>query len=110
MEAHTDDFLQGYYGAAAPHLRAYIDRMHDELEASGEGLGIFGNPHTPPKAYLSEEMLEEYDFLNLAQIHAALSYYYENPDEVEAAFAEDEAAVAVHERRVAERSARRAAE
>lgn len=32
--------------------------------------------------YTPEEMLEEYDFLNLAQIHAALSYYYENPEEI----------------------------
>ena len=31
-----------------------------------------------------EEMLEEYDFLNLAQIHAALSYYYENSEEIDA--------------------------
>jgi len=29
-------------------------------------------------------MLEEYDFLNLAQIRAALSYCYENPEEIDA--------------------------
>ncbi|MFH1567598.1 MAG: DUF4838 domain-containing protein [Gemmatimonadota bacterium] len=57
--ALMDDFLNGYYGAAGPFLRAYIDRMHDVLEASGEPLSIFGNPHTPPKAYLSKEMLAE---------------------------------------------------
>ncbi len=34
--------------------------------------------------YTPEEMLEEYDFLNLAQIHAALSYCYENPEEIDA--------------------------
>ena len=34
--------------------------------------------------YTPEEMLEEYDFLNLAQIHAALSYGYENPEEIDA--------------------------
>ena len=33
--------------------------------------------------YTSERMLEEYDFLNLAQIYAALSYYYENREELD---------------------------
>lgn len=63
VEAIVDDFLAGYYGDAAPFLRAYIDRMHDVLEESGEGLNIFGNPHTPPRAYLSAELLGEYDAL-----------------------------------------------
>lgn len=36
------------------------------------------------EGYTPKEMLEDYDFLNLAQIHAALSYYYENPEEIEA--------------------------
>jgi len=39
--------------------------------------------HTP------ERMLEVYPSLNLAQIHAALSYYYENPQEIEDALKED---------------------
>ena len=37
-----------------------------------------------------EKMLEEYPTLNLARVHAALSYYYENPEEIEASFREDE--------------------
>ena len=37
-----------------------------------------------------EQMLEAYDFLNLAQIHAALSYYYENPEEIDAQLKADE--------------------
>jgi len=36
-----------------------------------------------------ERMLEAYRSLNLAQIHAALSYYYENPQEIEDALKED---------------------
>jgi len=39
--------------------------------------------HTP------EKMLEVYPSLNLAQVHAALSYYYENPQEIESALQED---------------------
>jgi uncharacterized protein (DUF433 family) len=34
-------------------------------------------------------MLEIYPSLNLAQIHAALSYSYENPQEIESALQED---------------------
>lgn len=37
-----------------------------------------------------EQMLEAYDFLHLAQIYAALSYYYENPEEIDAQLKADE--------------------
>ena len=57
-----------------------------------------------------EEMRVVYPSLNLAQIHAAISYYYDNPDEIEATFAEDDAAEAEHERYKAEYLARRTGE
>lgn len=41
----TDEFLAGYYGAAAKHIRAYVDVTHDAVEASGDQLGCF-SPHT----------------------------------------------------------------
>ncbi len=37
-----------------------------------------------------EQILEAYDFLNLAQIYAALSYYFENPEEIDAQLNADE--------------------
>jgi tRNA A37 methylthiotransferase MiaB len=37
-----------------------------------------------------EQILETYDFLNLAQIHAALSYYYDNPEVTDAQLKADE--------------------
>ena len=46
---------------------------------------LYKQGHSP------EKMLEIYSFLNLAQAHAALSYYYENRAEIEASLAEDEA-------------------
>ena len=52
--------------------------------------------------YTPEEMLEEYDFLNLAQIHAALSYYYENPEEIDAQLKADREWDARFEREKAE--------
>ena len=43
------------------------------------------------EGYTPERMLETYPSLNLAQIHAALSYYYENQQEIEHALQEDRA-------------------
>ena len=33
-----DEFIDGYYGPAAPHIRAYLKLIHDEVEASGDWL------------------------------------------------------------------------
>ena len=41
------------------------------------------------EGYTPDKMLEVYPSLNLAQVHAALSYYYENPQEIENALQED---------------------
>ncbi len=40
-QALIDEFLEGYYGAAAPHLRASLERIHDAAEASGVYLRCF---------------------------------------------------------------------
>jgi len=47
-------------------------------------------------------MVEAYPSLNLAQIDAALSYFYEHPDEIEASLEEDRSWEADHERAKAE--------
>ena len=40
--------------------------------------------------YTPEKILEEYDFLDFAQIHAAMAYYYDgNQQEIESAFEAD---------------------
>ena len=46
-----------------------------------------------------EQMLAVYPALNLAQVHAAISYYYENQQEIEAELAEDDGWEREHERR-----------
>ena len=43
------------------------------------------------EGYTPERMLERYPDLNLAQVHAALMYYYDNSEEIDAYIAEDEA-------------------
>lgn len=35
------EFLQGYYGPAAPHLRAYLDAVQDSFLATGKPLSTF---------------------------------------------------------------------
>jgi len=40
-EALTSEFLSGYYGPAAPHIKAYLEVTHDAVEAAGDWLGCF---------------------------------------------------------------------
>ncbi len=61
VEAIIDDFVHGYYGPAGKHIRAYIDVMHDALEASGQELSIYGDPIKPMfGGYLRPELMEQY--------------------------------------------------
>jgi uncharacterized protein (DUF433 family) len=55
----------------------------------------------------AEEMIVEYPSLNLAQVYAALAYYYDNPDEIEASLQEELDWEARHEQLRAEGPARR---
>jgi hypothetical protein len=56
-----DDFLFGYYGKAGKYIRRYIDRMHDELEKSGQDLNIFGHPSGAAGTWLSSDKMRRYD-------------------------------------------------
>jgi len=40
-EALTNEFIEGYYGPAAPHIKAYLKVTHDAVEAAGDWLGCF---------------------------------------------------------------------
>jgi hypothetical protein len=40
-EALTHEFIDGYYGPAAPQIKAYLKVTHDAVEASGDWLGCF---------------------------------------------------------------------
>jgi hypothetical protein len=63
VDSLMDDFLRGYYGDAASHIRRYIDVMHDALAASGEELSIYGYPWSSENCYLSPAMMHAYDSL-----------------------------------------------
>ena len=40
-----DEFIDGYYGAAGPHIKEYLKVTHDAVEAGGDWLGCF-SAHT----------------------------------------------------------------
>jgi len=68
IDSLMNDFLGGYYGAAAPYIRSYIDRMHDALETSGEDLVIYGYPFPSKSGYLSADNMDRYiDYFNQAE-------------------------------------------
>ena len=48
--------------------------------------------------YTPERMREVYPSLNLGQIHCALGYYYDHPEEIQAYMDEDEASPEEYER------------
>lgn len=54
------------------------------------------------EGYTPEQMLEKYPDLNLAQVHAAIAYYCDHPDEIDAYIAEDNAWDERYEREKAE--------
>jgi hypothetical protein len=58
-----DEYLNGYYGNAAPYIHQYIDKMRGSLLASGFKLNIFGSPEDAKDAYLSSEMMKVYNSL-----------------------------------------------
>jgi len=63
VDSVMNDFLNGYYGKAAPFLRQYIDTMHDSLAGSGKELGIYGFPLPMNQGYLSSSCMDLYSVL-----------------------------------------------
>ncbi|WP_257656988.1 DUF4838 domain-containing protein [Parapedobacter lycopersici] len=59
-QAIIDEFVNGYYGAAGPYIRQYIDALHQALTESGMQLDIFGDPIDAKDAFLSAEKMGKY--------------------------------------------------
>ncbi|WP_169306806.1 DUF4838 domain-containing protein [Pedobacter polaris] len=59
----TAQFLNDYYGKAAPFIQQYIDLLHKNLITSNERLDIYGSPVPAHRSYLSPELLDEYGLL-----------------------------------------------
>jgi hypothetical protein len=58
-----NDFLRGYYGAAAPSIRSYIDEMRQALLQSRQPLRIFGTPNEAATSYLTPTLIQRYEKL-----------------------------------------------
>lgn len=69
VERHIQEFLEHYYGAAAPHIRAYMKALTDKVEQDNIHVGF--NDH-PTHAFLTDEMLDIYDAI-FDQAEAAVS-------------------------------------
>ena len=68
-----DEFLEGYYGPAAGHIRAYLNVTHDAVDAAGDYLRCF-SPHTAK--FLSFETLSR----GWAHLAAAAATVRDAPD------------------------------
>ncbi|WP_416864976.1 MAG: DUF4838 domain-containing protein [Imperialibacter sp.] len=55
-----NDFLNGYYGAAAKPIQQYIDEMTQAQAASSQPLRIFGSPNEASTSYLSPVLMDRY--------------------------------------------------
>lgn len=58
-----DDFMNGFYGDAAPFLRKYFDIMHQEMKKADINLDIYSNPNWLANNVLSEQNLDIYNKL-----------------------------------------------
>lgn len=63
VDSLRSDFLQGYYGKAAPMVAQYIDSMQKSLLDSKMFLNIYGYPVDAKNSYLSPEKVAFYQSL-----------------------------------------------
>lgn len=62
IEKEQQEFLEAYYGKAAPEIREYIELLHDNNQ-SGQGIkmSIFGTPVENKESFLSEALITRYN-------------------------------------------------
>lgn len=58
-----DDFMNGFYGNAAPFLRKYFDILHQEMKKADINLDIYSNPVWLANNVLSEQNIDNYNKL-----------------------------------------------
>lgn len=63
VEAVTNDFLNGFYGDAAPFVKKYIDLLIQNQEKNDRYLDIYTNPIESRNTFLSPEAMNQYDQL-----------------------------------------------
>lgn len=62
IEKEKNEFIDAYYGPAAPDIKEYIQLLHDNNQ-SGKGvkMSIFGSPVQEKESFLSENLIAEYN-------------------------------------------------
>ncbi|WP_244307370.1 DUF4838 domain-containing protein [Flavobacterium fluviatile] len=63
VEAVTNDFLNGFYGNAAPFVKKYIELLIQNQEKSDRYLDIYTSPIESRNTFLSPEAMNQYDQL-----------------------------------------------
>jgi hypothetical protein len=64
IQKEMDEFLAGYYGAAAPDIKEYINLLHDNNQSNkGVKMSIFGSPVEDKETFLSESLIARYNEL-----------------------------------------------
>jgi len=63
VDTLMNDFLRGFYGAAAKPIRQYIDEMREALLKSEKPLRIFGTPIEAAESYLTPAHMALYEKL-----------------------------------------------
>lgn len=69
----TDDFLGGFYGKAAPHIKQYIDLLTENQQKFSSYLDIYFGPVQSRNTFLSPEAMNQYDLL-INEAGAAVIY------------------------------------
>lgn len=62
IEKEKNEFIDAYYGPAAPDIKEYIQLLHDNNQ-SGKGvkMSIFGSPVQEKESFLSENLIAGYN-------------------------------------------------
>jgi hypothetical protein len=63
IEATTDDFLRGFYGKAAPHIKKYLNLLAQNQQKFNSYLDIYSGPVQNRNTFLSPEAMDQYYYL-----------------------------------------------
>ena len=75
VEAVTNDFLNGFYGKAAPFVKEYIDLLTQYQEKANRYLDIYTDPIQNRNTFLSPDAMDQYDTI-ISQAEMAV---HDNP-------------------------------
>lgn len=59
----ADEFMQAYYGKAAPYIKSYQTALYDQLNKSNRVLDIYGEPTSEWNSWLTPELIDNYSIL-----------------------------------------------